>query len=184
MIQSLSSWTLEEIRKSHCMDWMEEKRIEWVSIVASSLSDLINAKPIIVITDQKREWFGDYLIQSLNSSDFNRPLLPLFVLKSLFKHIDSLEDEQNLELLNDMLEILFPNGYRFFYIGSGEDRRAKIAKESKSSMLWMYDKKDDGAFYMGIDESVSDTKLIQLLELFDKSIDAVLFGEVDILGSL
>jgi len=182
---TFSSWTLENIRKGgSSFAWMEEKRFEWVPIVASSINQLINAQTFLLITDNEREWFGKYVLSRLNKATFDRPLLPILSLSSIFPHVDSLKDSEQMDLLDDMLSLTFPNGYTYFYIGKGNHPRAKIAKSREDSLKWLFNERAQNSFYMNSQDEDLDIKLIQLISLFDKSIDAILFSEVDTEGAL
>jgi len=184
-MESFSAWTLEHIRKGgSSMSWMEEKRFEWVPLVASAINKLINAQTFLIITDDEREWFGEYILMRLNKSSFDRPLLPILSLKSIFPHIDTIKDAEQMALLEDMLTLSFPNGYTFFYIGKGSHPRAKIAQRKDDSLKWLFNKLAPNSFYISAEDSELDIKLIQLIALLDKSIDAILFSEVDSEGAL
>nr|MDA3908544.1 hypothetical protein [Sulfurimonas sp.] len=85
-------WTLESIRKDgSMMSWMEEKRFEWVPLASSLLQNLLDGQSIIVITDDDREWFGEYILKSINSASKNRPLLPVVSIKTFFPNIHQLK---------------------------------------------------------------------------------------------
>ena len=179
------SWTLDVIRESGLsMGWMEERRSDWVPLAASSIDRLINAQTFLIITDKDREWFAKYILSHLNKADFDRPILPIITLDAIFPHVESVKDQDQLAILDDMLTLLFPQGYSYFYIGKGNDSRAKIAKNRGDSLMWIFDEKLQNSFYMSSKDPQLDTKLIQLISLFDKSIDAVMFSEVDMQGSL
>ncbi len=182
---TFSSWTLEKIRKDgSSFSWMEEKRFEWVPLVATAINRLIKAETFLVITDHDREWFGDYLLKKLNKNSFDRPLLPILSLSSIFPHIDSIKDAEQMALLDDMLSLSFPNGYSYFYIGKGDHPRAKIAKSRDDSLTWLFNERAQNSFYMNGNDENLDIKLIQLITLFDKSVDAIMFSEVDTEGAL
>ncbi len=166
------------------MGWMEEKRFEWVPLIASSINKLMEAQTFLLITDHDREWFGEYVLKRLNKASFDRPLLPILSLASIFPHVDSIKDSEQMDLLDDMLSLSFPNGYTYFYIGKGNHPRAKIAKSKDDALKWVFDEKAQNSFYMSSVDEELDVKLIQLIALFDKSIDAILFGEVDSEGAL
>jgi hypothetical protein len=78
----------------------------------------------------------------------------------------------------------FPAGYTFFYIGKGSDARSQIAKRKENSFIWLLDEKVQNSFYLDSKEDNLDIRLIQLMRLFDKSIDAILFSEVDLQSAL
>ena len=182
---SFSSWTLDTIREGgQSMGWIEEKRFEWVPIVASSIEKLTEAQTFLLVTDDDRAWFGEYVLKRLNKASFDRPLLPIITLDSVYPHIDSVDSAEKLALLDDMLSLSFPNGYTYFYVGRGSDSRAKIAKSKSDSLMWLLDERAQDSFYLNSKDENLDIKLIQLITLFDKSIDAILFGEVDTQGEL
>ncbi len=184
-MHSFSSWTLEKIRKGgSSLSWMEEKRFEWVPLVASSINRLINAQTFLLITDNDREWFGDYVLAKLNKASFDRPLLPVLSLSAIFPHVDSIKDAEKMALLDDMLSLSFPNGYTYFYIGKADHPRAKIAKSRDDSLTWLFNERAQNSFYMNGEDDLLDIKLIQLITLYDQSIDAILFSEVDSEGAL
>jgi hypothetical protein len=163
---------------------MEERRYDWISLTASAIDRLINAKTFLLITDRKREWFARYILSSLNKYDGHRPLLPITSLGTVFPYIDNLKDEEQMSVLEDMLTLSYPSGYTFFYIGSGNDPRAQIAKRKDDSYMWLFDQKMQNSFYLDSKNENLDIQLIQLIQLFNKSIDAVLFSEVDMQNAL
>jgi hypothetical protein len=185
MMQTFSSWTLETVRKGgFSMGWLEEKVYEWVPLIAASIKGMINAETFLVITDNEREWFEAYLLKKLNKKEFDRPLLPIISLTSVYPHIDTLTSLDKIALLEDMLNLSFPNGWRFFYIGEGRHPRSKIAKNKDSSLMWLFDERIQNSFYLNSKDEELDIKLLQLANLLDKSIDALLFNEVDIEGAV
>ncbi|GEM_PF-57334 len=179
--KDFSLWTLEQIRaKGSAMSWMEERRFDWVPIAASAIERLISTQTLLLITDREREWFARYTLSKLNKINTERPLLPIMSLGTIFPYIDKINDSEQLEILEDMLSLAFPNDYFFFYIGKGSDPRSQIAKSKNNSLLWLLDEMMQNSFTLRSDDEELDIKLIQLLTLFDKSIDAILFSEVDI----
>ena len=180
-MQGFSSWTLDTIRKEGSeMSWMEERRFDWVAITAAAIMRMVEAQTFLLITDREREWFARYTLNRLNRFDTQRPLLPIVSLESLFPHIDKIEEREQMQLLDDMLALSFSGGYTFFYIGKGSDSRAQIAKHHDESLLWLIDEQAQNSFYLNGRDPKLDIKMIQLLGLFDKSIDAILFNEVDL----
>jgi hypothetical protein len=179
--KEFSLWTLEQIRKKGAaMSWMEERRFDWVPIVASAIEHLMSARTMLLVTDRDREWFARYTLTTLNRFNTDRPLLPIISLGTIFPYLDKVNDGEQLKILEDMLSLAFPNDYIFFYIGKGSDPRAQIAKGKNDSLLWLLDETAQNAFSLRSDDDDLDIKLIQMLKLFDKSIDAILFSEVDI----
>ena len=179
--KDFSLWTLEQIRsKGSAMSWMEERRYDWVPVAASAIERLMSAQTLLLITDREREWFARYTLSKLNKFNTQRPLLPIMSLGTIFPYLDKVNDSEQLELLEDMLSLAFPNDYLFFYVGKGNDPRSQIAKSKGNSLLWLFDETIQNSFSFRSDDEDLDIKLIQLLNLFDKSIDAILFSEVDI----
>ena len=157
---------------------MEEKRVEWTPLLASRLKFLLASKAFIVICDDEREWFENYLLRNINRTKSERPFLPFFSLRSLYPAFDSIETNEQKQLLKDMLSLAFPNGYIFFYIGKSIDKRANLAKTDENSYMWLFDEQAQNSFTLSSSDENLDIKLLNLYKLFDKSIDAVLFAKV------
>lgn len=180
-MQTLSSFTLDKIREQgSCLEWMEEQRFEWVSLVANFLSRAVDGKTIIVATDKEREWLASYIINKLNQSFIERPLLPVVSLMNIFPKLDNIKENEEYEILEDMLEFAFPNGYTYLYIGDGRDKMSTLPKREKNSFLWLIDEKSQNGFYLSSSDKILDIKLLSLVNLLDKSLDAALFAEVDL----
>ena len=180
-MQQLLKWTLETIRKDgSMMSWMEEKRFEWVPLVSSMLHNLLAGQTIIIITDFEREWFGEYALTKINENGKNRPMLPFVSIKTFFPNINQFKTKEDIELLEDMLSQSFSNGYTFFYIGKSTDIKMQLAKRHNDSFMWVLDEHLQDSFYLSSGDDLLDIKLIQLHKLLDKSINAVLFAEVDL----
>ncbi len=185
MSRDFSSWTLEKIRdRDSKMGWMEERRFDWVPLAASAIDRLVNAETFLLLTDRDTEWFARYILSRLNRYDGSRPLLPIISLGTVFPYIDKIKGEDDMSVLEDMLSLSFPTGYTFFYIGKGSDPRAQIAKSRSSSFIWLFDENMQNSFYLDSKDESLDIKLIQLITLFNRSIDAVLFSEVNLQSAL
>ena len=104
--------------------------------------------------------------------------MPFFSLRSLYPAFDSIETNEQKQLLKDMLSLAFPNGYIFFYIGKSIDKRANLAKTDDNSYMWLFDEQAQNSFTLSSSDENLDIKLLNLYKLFDKSIDAVLFAKV------
>jgi len=180
-MQNFLKWTLTTIRKDGpIMSWMEEKRFEWVPLATSMLENLMEGQTIIIVTDDEREWFCEYALQSINAQNKNRPLLPFISLKTFFPNINQLRAKEDFEILEDMLTQSFPNGYMFFYVGKSNDIKIQLAKRNDESFMWVFDEQLQNSFYLSSGDDLLDVKLIHLFRLLDKSINAVLFAEVDL----
>lgn len=180
-MQDLLKWTIDTIRSDAAMmSWLEERKFEWVPLVQNTLSLVLNGSSIIIITDMEREWFGKYVMQSINRPNTNRPIFPFFNLKEIYYHIDLVKQEEDTDLVLDMLGISFPNNYIFWYVGKFDDRRSKMAVRKDDSFIWVLDEEFQNSFSLSSSDDLLDLKLFQLFRLFDKSLSAALFGEIQL----
>lgn len=183
-MRKFDQWTLETIRSERAegssMSWFEEQRFEWIPPVANAISQLMKGKSIILITDSDREWFSQYILSTLNKRMQERPIIPAYDIHALYPHYDDVIGGESIDMLTDMFDLTFRGEYFFWYIGRGDDRRADIAKRSDNSLLWIMDENFQNALMMRSFDPLLDIKLLQLYRLFDKTLSAVLFGEIDV----
>lgn len=172
------TFSLEAMRSGPYMGWLEERRDEFSPLLASSLKALIEGKTFVVFCDDDRAWFENYVVKKINGDSDQRPLLPFFSLKSLYPNSNNLKTKEEIMLLDDMLSIAFPNGVIYFYIGKGSYPLAQMAKLKDDSYMWLIDEHAQNSFYLKGDDEWLDIKLIQMITLFNQSIDSVLFNEV------
>lgn len=173
------SWTLAAIREEgSSASWMEEKRYDWVQLAAQAVSQILEGKAVIVVTDADRRWFGEYVVTTINRSGKNRPLLPFFTLEALFPGSDRLSKDE-MGLLLDMLSLAFSDFF-FFYVGQGHDPRANVAKTRDNSFMWIMDEQFPLSLQLHSYDPQINFQLLTLFRLFDKTIDAALFGEVEL----
>jgi len=126
-MQKFLKWTLDNIRKdSSAMSWMEEKRFEWVPLNISMLENLLEGRTIILVTDDDRDWFCEYILKDINKLSKNRPLLPFISLKSIYPRLNNIKTNMDIELLENMLYQSFPHGYIYFYIGKNNNINTRI----------------------------------------------------------
>jgi hypothetical protein len=178
-MQDFLSWTIETIREDKAT-WLDKRRNDWTPLCASAVSSIISGYTVIVMTDQDREWFLKYLISKINHPSQNRPFLPFIDFKSMFPAIEYLRTDEEQEFAKDTLDITFPNGYFFWYIGKSEDRRSKLAKSKDDSFLWALDEEVQNGFYLSSIDDKLDIKLIELYTLLNKTINAALFNQISI----
>jgi len=177
----LLNWTLDAIREEDSsFSWMEECRYDWVPVAQSAVNKIIQGQTILLLTDEKRAWYAKYVASKINSLHYERPFLPIYTLKSMFPDLDKMNNTQELDLLEDMLDISYPNGYFIWYIGSAESAYTKFAFRSDENLLWIIDGDVPNSFYLRAGNSSLDIKLIQLFKLFNKTINAGLFGEINL----
>jgi len=180
-MQQLLKWTLDTIREDEsCFSWMEEYRYEWAPLVKSAVSQSIEGKTVLILTDESRKWFGKYIVNSINDMRKNRPLLPFYQLSESFPNLHNNHSTQDLQLLEDMLDISYPNGYYVWYIGRGDHPYTKLAFRGDESFLWILDEEVQNSFAFRSADTLLDIKLLQLFKLFDNTLSAVLFGDLDL----
>ncbi|QKF71027.1 DnaA-binding chromosome replication initiation factor [Campylobacter geochelonis] len=158
--------------------WMEDRREEWTPLLASKIKFLLEGSSFIFFCDDERRWFEEYFLRKINKKGNERPLLPFFALKSLFPNLDQINTKEGIELLVDMLNLSFPAGFIFFYVGKGNSIFAQIAKNSPNSYMWIIGEHTENSFFLDEKDENLDIKMIQLFGLFDSSISAALFDEV------
>ena len=106
--------------------------------------------------------------------------MPFYELADCFSHLKKLNSSQDLQLLGDMLDISYPNGYYIWYIGKGEHPYTKLAYRLDNSFLWIFDEEVQNSFTLRSSDKQLDIKLIQLYKLFDKTLFSAIFGELDL----
>lgn len=181
-MQQLLKWTLEAIRSDEAMmSWLEEQRFEWTAAAAQAIRQIVDGRTIILVTDHERKWFAKYITSSLNKPALDRPIMPIICLDQIYPYYDMITGGEKIDMLTDMLSMSYGQEYFFWYVGRGEDRRADIAKREDSSFLWIMDEDFQNAFPLRSYDKLLDIKLLHLYRVFDKTLNAVMFGEVDIL---
>ena len=180
-MQQFSKWTLESIRSEGAMlNWLEELRFPWTATVAQAVKQIVEGKTVVLVTDLERKWFEHYITSSYNKPSLDRPMIPMVCLDKLYPHYDNITGGEMIDMLDGMLELAFKGDYFFWYIGKGDDRRADMAKRSDSSLLWLMDEDFQNAMPLHSYDPAIDVKLVQLYRLFDTTLNAVLFGEIDV----
>jgi len=180
-MQQLLKWTLDTIREEEsCFSWMEEYRYEWAPLIKSAVSQSIEGKTVLIVTDSANQWFGKYILSKVNDLSNDRPLLPFYHLSDTLCDLQTLHNKQEIQLLEDMLEISYPNGYYFWYIGKGDHLNTKLVYRNDDSFLWIMDEEVQNSFALRSSDPLLDVKLLQLFKLFDSTLSAALFGELDL----
>ncbi len=180
-MQNLLSWTLEAIRGENSdFSWMEEYRFDWTPLVNIFLEHILSGQSVLVLTDAPRQWFGDYIQSKINDLSKNRPFLPFYQLAKLFSSLDEIQNNQEWQLLEDMLDISFPNGYIIWYIGKDNSPYTKLVFKKDNSFLWIVDSQIQNGFHLNGSDPLFDIKLLQLFRLLDKTISEALYGNIEI----
>ena len=179
-MSDFAQWSLDAIREEGgSLSWLEEYRFEWSKTTAYALEQILNGKTIILITDEKRKWFEEYILTSINNIKLERPLVPIISIDSIYPHYNNISGGEMIDMLDDMIALSYKNDYFFWYIGKGDDKRSDIAKRKDESYFWIFDEDFNNAFTLQSYDPVLDIKLLQLYRLFDASLSATMFGEVD-----
>ena len=133
-MQDFKEWTLDAIREEgSSFSWLEEQRFDWSTTTAQALEQIINGKTIILITDQSRKWFEQYILSYINTAKQDRPLLPIVSIDSMYQHYNSISGGDMIDVVEDMIALSHKDDYFFWYIGKGDDKRADIAKRKDIS---------------------------------------------------
>lgn len=181
-LQEFLNWTVDIIREDKLLSpWLEEKKFEWAPLVSKNIINILDKSySILIITDKEREWFLNYILSNINSSKLNRPFLPFYDFSSFYKNLDQIKSEDDISNIKDMLKISFPNGYCFWYIGKSQDNRSTLAKITKSSFLWIFDEERQGSINLKSNDDGLDMKLLQMFRLYNKTISAALFANINV----
>jgi hypothetical protein len=180
MLPDFAQWSLDAIRaEGGSLSWLEEYRFEWSKTTAFALEQILNGKTVILITDEKRKWLEHYILSAINSISLERPLVPIISIESIYPHYNNISGGEMIDMLDDMIALSYKNDYFFWYIGKGDDKRSDIAKRIDESYFWIFDEDFNNAFTLKSYDPVLDIKLLQLYRLFDASLSATMFGEVD-----
>ena len=179
MHQQFNKWTLDSIREEGAsLQWLENIRFEFSTITAQAIQNILESKTIVLIVDRDREWFAKYILNALNRLSQERPLIPIVNIDDVYSNYDLILGGEMIDMLDDMLSISYKGDYFFWYIGRGDDRRADIAKRSSESYMWLMDENYQNSIPLHSYDKNIDIQLIQLYQQFNKSLNAILFGDV------
>lgn len=178
------SWTLEAIRGEDfdgiMMNWLEESRLEWASLLAAKLAYFLEGASFVLVCDDEFGWFESYFLTHINANK-TRPSLPFVSLKAFYPRVSELNSKQDMGLLEDMLNVCFANDFMYFYIGRGESKQAMLAKGRENSYMWLFGEQAQNAFCLNAKDNLLDIKLLALFKLFDKTLSEVLQGKISII---
>jgi len=175
----LNQFTLKLIRDKN-MKWMEEKRLEWIPLISNFISHVLDGKSVFLLTDYKRRWFSNYIINKLNNfQDFKPSFIPIYDLNSLVPQLEYARTDEHYAMIEDMLNISFNENFIFWYVGV-ETAKLKFARNKPDSFFWIMDMDLHKNFFLkSIDENL-DKKLIDLAYLVNESLKAAIFGEIEV----
>ena len=174
----LNRFIIDLIRKNS-IKWMEERRLDFVPLLSEFLAHLIDGKTILIITDDERECYGEYLINKINNfNEFKPSFIPVFSLTKIVPQIKFARHPEQFDMIEDMLNIAYEE-YIFWYIGK-ETPLLKFSRRKDNSFYWIMDNDLSRNFYLKSLDSNLDKKLLDLAFIVNESIKAVIFGEVEI----
>ncbi len=178
---NFAQWSLDAIREEGgSLSWLEEQRFDWTTTTAYALEQILGGKTIILITDEKRKWLKSYILSAINSPSLDRPLLPIVSIDAIYNHFNSVTGGEMIDIVDDMISLSYKDDYFFWYIGKGNDKRTDIAKRRDNSYFWIFDEEVNNAFTLKSYDQNLDIKLLQLYKLFNASLNAAMFGGVDV----
>lgn len=178
--RDFDQWSLDAIREEGAtLAWLEEQRFDWTTTTAFALEQILSGKTIILITDAKRKWLEQYILSNINGIALERPPIAVMSIDTIYPHYDSVSGGEMIDMVDDMIAQSFKGDYFFWYIGKGEDKRSDIAKRQDNSYFWIFDEDFNNAFTLHSYDTMLDIKLLQLYKLFNTSLNATMFGEVD-----
>jgi hypothetical protein len=177
-MMDLNRFIIDLIRKNS-IKWMEERRLDFVPLLSEFLVHLVDGKTILVITDEEREWYAEYLINKINNfNEFKPSFIPVFNLIKIVPQIKMARHPEQFDMIEDMLNIAYEE-YIFWYIGK-ETNLLKFARRKDNSFYWIMDNDLSRNFYLKSLDKNLDKKLLDLAFIVNESIKAVIFGEVEI----
>ena len=174
----LNRFIMDLIRKKN-YKWMEERRLDFVPLLAVFLNQVIDAKSVLIITDEKRKWYADYILTKINNfNEFKPQFFPFYVLENIVPQIKEAKHPEQYDMIEDMLNVSF-NDYIFWYIGK-ETPMLKFARKKPHSFYWIMDNDLSKNFYLKSTDLFLDNKLLNLADLVNESLNAAVFAEVEI----
>lgn len=181
-MQEFTNWTVDTIRSDRLLgSWMEERKFDWIPLASQCVTNILEkGKSVLIVTDNEHEWFMNYILSNINKKKLSRPYFPFYSFTTLHSNIENIKTENDIQLIHDMLDTSFPNGYFFWYIGKSQSKRATLAKISKQPFLWLMDEELSNSFYLDSNDEALGLRLLNMYRLFDKTLDAALCAQIDV----
>lgn len=178
---NLLEWTKDTIKSDKTFDsWLDERVLEWVPLCDDAITELMKGTPFLVITDRQRDWFSHYIINNINNISNNRPFVPVYSLTSFIPYSHKTDKIEYLDMIEDMLDITFNGNYKYWYIGKEESNIYNLVKRKEDSFVWLMDSEIRNSFYIKSYDDKLDSKLMILFKLFNKTVTASMFGEIEL----
>ncbi len=177
----LLKWTKESINNDVSLkNWFSERIYEWVPLCDDAISELMKGTPFLVVTDRERDWLNYYIINNVNSISNNRPFVPVYSLMNFIPYSHKTDKIEYLDMIEDMLDITFKGNYVYWYIGKEDSNIYRLVSRRKNSFVWLFDKEQEGAFFLKSYVNNLDHQLMSLFKLFNETISVAMFGEIKI----
>ena len=174
----LNRFIMDLIRKKN-YKWLEERRLDFVPLLSVFLQQVLDGKSVLIITDEKRKWYGEYLINKINNfNEFKPQFFPFYILENIVPQIYLAKHPEDFDMIEDMLNVSFEE-YIFWYIGQ-ETPLLKFSRRKPESFYWIMDNDLSKNFYLKSTDIYLDNKLLNLADLVNESLNAAVFGEVEI----
>ncbi len=174
----LNRFIMDLVRKKN-YKWMEERRLDFVPLLSVFLNQILDAKSVLIITDNQRKWYGKYLINKFNNfNEFKPQFFPFYILENIVPQINLAKHPEQFDMVEDMLSVSFED-YIFWYIGQ-ETPLLKFARKKPNSFYWIMDNDLSKNFYLKSTDKFLDNKLLNLADLINESLKAAVFTEVEL----
>ncbi|RDU59282.1 HobA family DNA replication regulator [Helicobacter marmotae] len=181
-MQNIRDWLINTIRedekKGVMSGWIEENQYLLLPDMSRIIKDMLKGGALIVLTDNARSWFGEYIIAHINQPHKGRPFFPIVQITHLHEMIDANAqgDMRGFNLISDMLDMMYSH-YKFWYIGKN-NARSSFAKEHDGGWYWLLDESENNMLN-ATDEHL-DYKLIILFKLFNRAILAAMLNKISL----
>lgn len=174
----ISEWVLKTIREENNKialnsDWLEIERFTWVSLLSRTISYILNGGTLLFCSDERFEWFGRYVTQSINKLGNKRPLVPIFLLEDILPKVK----KQDFSLVHDVLSVSYKD-YAFWYVGKTQTDISKLVLSKDNGFLWVFDDALQKALNLDSKDKMIEYKLIQLYKIFEEALFGVMFGNI------
>ncbi|RDU73410.1 hypothetical protein CQA66_01745 [Helicobacter aurati] len=174
----IDEWMLYALRNNatalNCpLQWLEIERLSWTPLVMRAVSFIVNGGTFLLCVDSQREWLQRYILNAINSTEIQRPFIPIYALDSSLINLLHCNDNQ---AVRDMLDMSYPR-YAFWYIGKCDNVVAQFALDIRDSFLWIFDEPLEHSFILNSTDKHLDFKLLQAFRIFEHALFAGICGE-------
>lgn len=175
----LNSWLLSTINSELIRPaWLDERRFDFVSILENAISQFLEPRTMVLITDRTCSWFDEYLLHSINQNP-EEPFAWIISLRKIMPSIDKIEQE-DLPMIIENLNTMFNNNYFFWYIGRhNSGAGAALALSRADSFVWLSDLASNGTLEIPSKDGALDIRILQAFRIFIRALYATTYGEIE-----